>query len=373
MMKANAAPGENYRLIASFKTEEGVFAIWHSPGQRDPSWDEFLMKTPSGQFQQSSMWARVKEVDGWENLRVVAAIDDAIVGGFQILWRQTRLGRIGYVSKGPLAVPEAQTLLERLVGLMCDQARENKIHALICQPPDESRITSDILDRRRFIRSNPMGVIENTLLVDVSHGPDAIDRRMSKKDSLRKVRIARQSGIAIREGTIDDVPLFFSLMSSTCNRQGVKPNPPTKEALQQLWLAFTEHDCLHMTFAEYNGEAVAGNLDIAFGKKVSLWKKGWNFKHADRYPNDLLYYESLHWACRNNYDHCDIGAFDRDLADAMQNGTPLTNAQKKSPNVFHLRFGGTPKILPPARIWIANPILRFGFENVFLPLKQFYH
>ena len=128
-----------------------------------------------------------------------------------------------------------------------------------------------------------------------------------------------------------------------------------------------------MTFAEYNHEVLAGTLNIIFGKKVNLWKKGWNFKHPDRYPNDLLYYEILHWACSNNFNHCDFIAFDRSIADALQKGEPLSDAQKKSRHIFNLRFGGVPKILPPARIWIANPLLRFGYENVFVHLVQFRH
>jgi hypothetical protein len=36
-----------------------------------------------GQFQQSSMWAEVKAVDGWECLRVVATIDEQIAVVFR--------------------------------------------------------------------------------------------------------------------------------------------------------------------------------------------------------------------------------------------------------------------------------------------------
>ena len=159
-----------YCLIESSKTEEGSLSFWYSPGNSDASWDEFLMATPMGQFQQSSMWAQVKEAEGWESLRVVATIADQIVGGFQILWRNIFFGRIGYVSKGPIASPETQSLIEQLLILMCNQARKNKILALIVQPPDDSQITSDILGHHHFIQSNPMGVIETTLLVDVSKG-----------------------------------------------------------------------------------------------------------------------------------------------------------------------------------------------------------
>jgi hypothetical protein len=361
-----------YRLIESSKTEEGLLSFWHSPGNSDASWDEFLMKTPMGQFQQSSMWAQVKEVDGWECLRVVATLKDQIAGGFQILWRNTCLGRIGYASKGPLAVPETQSLIERLVVLMCNQARKDKILALIVQPPDDSQITSDILGHYHFIQSNPKGVIETTLLVDISNGIEAFDRGMNRK-TRRNVRLANHSGVTIREGAEEDIGLFFNLMIATCKRQGVKPNPPTEKTLRQLWLTFSKRNCLRVTFAEYNQEVIAGSLNIVFGKKVNLWKKGWNFKYRDHYPNDLLYYEILHWACSNNFNHCDFIAFDRSIADALQKGAPLSEAQEKSRHIFNLRFGGMPKILPAARIWIANPLLRFCYENVLVRLARFCH
>lgn len=359
---------KRYTLIESCKTPEGLLSIWYSLGSSDTAWDEFLMKTSLGQFQQSSMWAQVKAVDGWECLRVVATIEDQIAGGFQILWRRTRLGRIGYVSKGPVAVPETPGLIERLIVLIRDQARQHKILALIVQPPDDSQITSDILGRFQFIQSNPMGVIETTLVIDVSKGHDVLDKGMNR-NSRRQVRLAKKSGVVIKEGAIDDIGLFFNLMSETCKRQGTRPNPGSVEALGQLWRAFARHNRLRVFFAEYNHEVIAGLLNIVFGRTVYLWKKGWNFKGRECYPNDLLYYEILHWACSNNFNHCDFAALDRNIADALINGRPLSEAQQKTRDMFNIRFGGMPKLLPPARIWIADPIMNFAYENILVRLK----
>jgi len=350
-------------LIETSKIPEGVLSIWRSSQNNDPVWDEFLAKSPMGQFQQSSMWAEVKAVDGWECLRVVATIDDQVAGGFQILWRRTRLGRIGYVSKGPVVVPETQNLVDRLAVLMRDQARENKILALVVQPPDESQLTSDILGRCGFIQSNPMGVIESTLIIDVSKGHDVLDKGMNR-NSRRLARLAKQSGVLIKEGTPEDIGLFFNLMKETCKRQGTRPNPGSVEALGQLWRTFSRHNQLRVFFAEYDHEVIAGLLNIVFGKKVSLWKKGWNFKGHDCYPNDLLYYETLHWACTTNYNHCDFAALDPNIADAMINGRQLSETQQKTRDIFNIRFGGIPKLLPPARIWIANRFIRFWYNNL---------
>jgi lipid II:glycine glycyltransferase (peptidoglycan interpeptide bridge formation enzyme) len=361
-----------YKLAESCQTAEGTLSFYQSTESDDVSWDEFLMQTPLGQFQQSSMWAQVKEVDGWESLRIVATLRDQIVGGFQILSRDTRFGRIGNVSKGPVAAPETEDLVELLVVAMRRQANESKIIGLIVQPPDESKITSKILDRHHFIQSNPMGVIETTLLVDVGNGKEALDKGMTRK-TRKYARLANQSGVTIREGKEDDVALFFDLMNATCKRQGEKPSPSSVEALRQLWRVFSKRNCFRATFAEYNNEVIAGSLNIPFGKKVNLWKKGWNYKYPEQHPNHLLYYEILHWACSNKFDHCDFIAFQRSIADALQKGIPLSEAQEKSRHIFNLRFGGVPKILPPARLWIANPLLRFGYENVFVHLSTFIH
>ena len=369
-MVMSAEWSKQYNLIESNESSEGALSIWYSEGNNDIVWDEFLKKTPMGQFQQSSMWAQVKEAEGWKCLRVVAASEDQIVGGFQILWRNVYLCRIGYVSKGPVAVPETKNLIERLVPLMIEQARLKKIHALIVQPPDDSNITSDILDRACFIRSNPMGVIETTLLVDLSKGIDALNKGMSKKTK-KYVRIAKSRGVVIREGIENDIGLFFHLMSETCKRQGVKPTPPTEEALRQLWLRCARHDCLRVTFAEYNQEVLAGRLNIIFGNKISGWKKGWNQRYCDCYPNDLLYYETLQWACSRNYSHCDVVAFDRSIAHALLNGKPLSETQEKSRNIFHLRFGGVPKFLPSARIWIANPLIHQIYKKILTRFVRF--
>jgi lipid II:glycine glycyltransferase (peptidoglycan interpeptide bridge formation enzyme) len=367
-----AAASLYYKLVESCQTEEGTLSFYQSPESDDASWDEFLMKTPLGQFQQSSMWAQVKEVDGWECLRIVATLKDILIGGFQILFRKTPLGRIGYVSKGPVVISETPGVVELFVKQMFNQANENKMIALIVQPPDDSKINSNILERYRLTQSNPMGVIETTLLVDVSKGGESLDKEMNRK-TRRNARLASQSGVIIREGKEEDAALFFNLMNATCERQGEKPNPSSVEALQQLWRIFSKRNCLRVTFAEYNNEVIAGSLNIVFGKKVNLWKKGWNYMYPDKHPNDLLYYEILHWACLNKYDHCDFISFQRSIAEALQKGIALSDAQEKSRHIFNLRFGGVPKILPSALIWIANPFVRFCYDHSFVHLSKLSH
>jgi lipid II:glycine glycyltransferase (peptidoglycan interpeptide bridge formation enzyme) len=213
-----------------------------------------------------------------------------------------------------------------------------------------------------------MGVIEATLLVDVSRGKEAFERGMNK-DTRRRIRLAQKNGIIIREGNEKDVALFFALMNATCKRRGVRTNPAREETLGRLLSAFSARNCLRVTFAEHNRDVIAGIMSIPFGEKVNVWKKGWNYTHHDSYPNDLLYYDTLQWACSNKFDHCDFAGFDRNIACCLIKGQPLSVSQKRSRDIFNLRFGGVPKLLPHALIWFTNPIFLFLYRHIVVRTK----
>lgn len=369
MGKEIPSPKMKYRLIESSDTEEGLLSIWHSSAKSDASWDDFLMKTPLGQFQQSSMWAHVKEVDGWECLRVVATRNDQIIGGFQILWRGTFLGRIGYVSKGPIAVPETPGMIERLAVMMRNEAEKHKILALIVQPPDESLMTLAILSRHNFVQSNPMKVIESTYLIDVKMDIGLREEKFSKTTRW-KIRKAQKNGVLIREGDISDIPVFFNLMLATCKRQGAAPNPSSVDALRTLWKTFLQQGCVRLTLAVCNDNIIAANLYLLFGNRVTFLKKGWSGHQVNLFPNELLTYEGIQWSRQHkDYNQFDFAGINRGIAEALIAGRALSAEQKISRDIFQLHFGGVPKLLPPARIWIANSFVRFVYNHVVVRLR----
>lgn len=82
------------------------------------------------------------------------------------------------------------------------------------------------------------------------------------------------------------------------------------------------------------------------------------------HPNDVLYYDGFLWACNNGYTMADIAGIDRDIAEAVIHGHPLTEKQKASRDYFNLRLGGTPKLLPKAVIYIDNQVARRAFRAV---------
>ena len=89
-----------YLKLDSIDTPKGVLTAWQSTQPIDDQWDDFLASTPLGHFYQTSMWAQVPILDGWEHLIVLITLNDGLVGGFQILTRsKSYLGKIGLVLK----------------------------------------------------------------------------------------------------------------------------------------------------------------------------------------------------------------------------------------------------------------------------------
>lgn len=334
---------------------------WLSPALADPLWDNFLRRTPCGQFQQSSLWAEFKAGEGWKPHRVVFTNASGIVGGFQLLWKKTRLGRVGYVSKGPVAHPETPAMVRLLEKELAGAARELGLTALIAQRADESRMHPEPDGEFGFLQSNPLGVIETTYLVDVRPEIDVLRSKMST--SLRRnIRNARRQPCGVREGTEADIPRFFELMEATCRRQRTTPNPSSVEALRRLWKVFSRAGAIRLTFAEGSGLVPAAKLSLTFGDRMTVWKKGWDGTQGDWHPNELLEDDALEWGHSHGFRLCDFGSLGRATALAILKSQPLDAKNLSTRDEYHLRFGGFPHLLPPARLLLPNPILRWGYR-----------
>ena len=354
--------GECYHQIKGLPPVFGSLVAWFSGALKDTLWDNFLQNTPLGQFQQSSMWADYKAGEGWKHHRVILTESDTIVGGFQLLWRKTRLGRIGYVSKGPVTRSETTEMARMLEFLMKGAVAELGIVALIIQSPDASRTDYGLSTDSDFSPDNPMGVIEATYLIDVRAEKEALHRNMSP--SLRRnIRKARRQPMNVREGTEADLPRFFELMEATCRRQLTKPNPASLDAVRRLWHAFAPFNSVRLTFADCPGATPATKLSLIFGERMTVWKKGWDGSHSDWHPNELLESDAMEWAHDHGCRTCDFCSFNRAAAEQLVNGRPLSEINLTSRDEYHFRFGGLPKLLPRARMYVANPIVRWGYRT----------
>lgn len=334
---------------------------WFSKGSTDPAWDHFLQSTSLGHYEQSTLWAQAKRSEGWWPIRIVLTLDGQIAGGAQILVRRTRLGDVGYINRGPMVVPPDPAILDYLVEMLISTTKANNLRGLVIRPPDESTIDNRFWASHRFLPNDLLKFDSATLLLDLARGMDTI--RQGMRRTIREgIRQSQRRGIRLREGAEQDIPMFFNLLTATCQRQGKTPQPATERAFLEVWKAFYPSGCARLSFAEVDGEIIAGSFNLCFGARVTGWRKGWSGTHRERHPNHALIFEVIEWAHRRGYKVFDFGGMERDVAECLLQGDILLERQKTGKDFAHLGYGGTPRLLPDSHVYISHPLLRSAYQ-----------
>jgi hypothetical protein len=322
------------------------------------AWDRFLTQRSTGQFQQSTMWAEVKQSLGWRVEAVQFHEGESLVGGFTMFWRRTWLGRIGYVTKGPVLVEETDAAARFAAASLVATARRLGLVGLVVQPPDDSPTLGAALRHHRFAEDHWARVVDATIVLEMDRGLDRI-RSGFTKSLRRNLRQAGRKGTRIRLGTEEDLPLFHRLMTATCVRRQTRPNPASVGEVRTIWRAFEASRAVRLAFAYCGEEPVAATLAIGFGARADLWKTGWTGTHPEWHSNELLTAAELEWAIEGRRRLCDFGAIERQTARRLLAGADPGAMLIDGRYTFLLQFGGQPKLLPRAHFYSPWSLVRW--------------
>lgn len=360
-----------YTKIKQKNVDSRNIQIWKTqlPGE-DLDWDSFLSHTPGGRFEQTSLWAQVKEIDGWQPLRLIFTIDDEIVAGFQILMKKKPLvGYIGYVSKGPVVNGEDTKIIQLVVSQLKIITKNSGIKVLIVQPPDYSKSMFSNLNRNGFLDDTITKAVIATTRVNLSSDINTIFGSMSTSTK-RNIRLGMRKGITIREGNINDLCTFFNFMVTSCRRQNVSPNPGSVDYFYALWKRFKPKGHVILLMSEYDHEDISGIIAIGFGDTVYIYKIGWSGKFGKYRPNDVTHWELIKFAKSSGYRYLDFVGIEPEVAEIMSQGNPFPEQFKQTVSSFKLGFGGEALLLSKACVYIYNPFLKGAYKNIFPVIKS---
>ena len=321
-----------------------------------------------GQFYQTSKWAQVKTSGGWQPLIIVITLDDALIGGFQILIKAKRyIGKIGLLLKGPVVTSSDSKILKFTIDILRKTAKANQIQALIIQPPDRDEGMPGLLKESNFSPNHLEHVVKNnTVVIDIRGDEDSIFKAI-KRTKRQNINTAIRKGVKVREGNRDDLSTFFRFMLETCKRQQVSPSPSSEEFLTQMWDIFSRTGNMKLFVAEYGGEDVSCLIVIPFGDTAYLWKFGWSGEYAKLFPNLIIYWEIFKWAKASGLSYADLGtAVSKDIADTSWNGETISEELAKTYSYFKVSFGGEVVRLTDGFVYIHNPLIRWAY-NRFMP------
>ncbi len=335
-----------------------------SDSLEDTRWDDFLESRNGGHYQQSSIWAQYKASQGWSCIRVVFEEENEIVGGYQLLWKQTRRGKVAYVSKGPVIPCQSANRIRATLDSIKKIISDNRILAAIVQGPDDShsRLIEE-MEQAKLAQCASLGIVDSTILIDVTRSRDEI--LASMRSSARSTRNkALRSGLTFRHGDSHDLPVFFDLMKRTCERQKTNPQPHSLDSLTAAWNALnTRSPKASLQFVEHKGKILCGAFLINFSDRTTIYKVGWDGARREFQPNPLLFSEILLHAAEGKAKVVDFATFDRDLAHSILKRIPVSPELLKRRDFYKSAYGGIPQLLPTARIWIRNPAIRFFFNQ----------
>ncbi len=262
------------------------------------AWDEFVTRHPVGNILQTSRWGQHKSAFGWD-WDVVAPEANPIAGavsGALVLYKPLplHLGTVAYVPRGPLVDWRNPEHLSAMWKALLANARRHRAWALWVEPAlfdtDETRTW---LANRELRPASRTIQPARTILVNIQGSEDDILAQMKSKTRYN-IRLAERKGVAVREGTAQDVADFYALMIETGARDkfGVHSEEYFRRALE-LFLPTGQAALL---LAEIAGETVAGLMVFALGQTAWYFYGASSDRHRNAMPAYAVQWAAIRWA-----------------------------------------------------------------------------
>ena len=115
-----------------------------------------------------------------------------------------------------------------------------------------------------------------------------------KSKTRYNLRLAERKGVVVRIGTLQDIPIFYSMYAETGQRDGFLIRPLAY--YDDAWQAFLQAGMAQIFLAEAEGEAVAGLILFRFGERAWFMYGASTDKHRDKMPNYVLQWAAIRWA-----------------------------------------------------------------------------
>ncbi|HKY50661.1 MAG TPA: peptidoglycan bridge formation glycyltransferase FemA/FemB family protein [Candidatus Limnocylindria bacterium] len=292
-------------------------------------WDDAAARSPGGHVMQSSVWAAVRERQGWqaEYVRIGDPLPLALV-----LWRDAPLGqRIAYVPRGPVVAPGDNDGLRLALTRLAALARERRAVFLKVDPEVDEPFAGEALRAAGFARS-PQDIQPVLATLELDLGPDeeALLSAMDK-DTRWSVRQGPKRGVTVREAS-DDAGLraFYDLYALTGRRASFITR--TWEYYRSIWRALIDAGLATLRLAHVDGAPVAGALTWRCGEREVYQTGATNDAARKSHAAYALVWECIIGAKRSGATRFDLGGIPTDVT---RKDDPMYG-----PYLFKRGFGG---------------------------------
>lgn len=266
------------------------------------NYDEFLKtRFVSGDFLQSSIWqdflGRQKK-----NFWQLAVIENNQTIATCLLYENNLLmGRSYlYAPKGPIisdSLSDEKT--KEALGLIFSKARDIAISTtkkeevfFRAEPASENQVLPELI-------KTPDVQPRDTWILDIDKDPQEILAGMHQKTRYN-IALARKHGVKVRFSTDEkDIDYFLKLIKKTYERNQITAHPDNYYKL--LYKVLLDNKAGQLCLAEVNGQVVATNMIIRFGKAVTYMHGASDYKFRKHMAPHSLQWETIRQSAELGY------------------------------------------------------------------------
>jgi lipid II:glycine glycyltransferase (peptidoglycan interpeptide bridge formation enzyme) len=276
------------------------------------TWDDFVASR-GGHILQSTVWGELKSRFGWRTHRIALMRNETMVAGAQILYRRLPLGlQFAYIPRGPVVDYNDDNTVAALFDALYHAAKSRGAFILKIEPNiPASNFQLATFDLHSLISNLvPSNAIQprTTIHLDLTRDLATILAQMKPKWRYN-IRLAERKGVRVREGCVDDLPVFYRLQQITSVRDHFAIH--SAAYYRAAFELFTQRDYARLFVAEYASEPLAMIFVTAFGGEAIYLYGASSNEHRERMPNHALHWAAMQWAKARGcarYDLWGLGA-----------------------------------------------------------------
>ncbi|MCU0523055.1 MAG: peptidoglycan bridge formation glycyltransferase FemA/FemB family protein [Anaerolineae bacterium] len=260
------------------------------------AWNRFVAAHGRGNLLQTSQWGSLKQNFGWDWELVTLDNGDSPIAGAIVLYRKLPLGlgTIAYVPRGPVVDWDNVAQTKALLATLHRAARRRQAWACWIEPEvlDGGSVAS-LLKGVGYSLANHTIQPRSTIVVDLSPSEDEILAAMKSKTRYN-IRLAERKSVTVREGTIADVEVFYTLMQETGERDafGIHSLDYYRRAME----LYSPVGQVALFLAELDSEPLAGLMVFAVGTRSWYICGASSDQHRNLMPAYAVQWAAMRWA-----------------------------------------------------------------------------
>ena len=256
----------------------------------EPSeWNHSISSLPGAHVLQTWEWGQVKEAFGWKALpKTWVDSKNAVTAAALVLKRSTKVMGfpfdILYAPRGPLldwgnsstARNGARSTRGRSTTIECCFHKDRSGFGIGSGVPGAIDSSHNLIGEHSVTALKQRGGIirvrqiqfSNTVWLDLNGSEqDWLDRM--KQKTRYNLHLAQRKGVAVRQGTLNDLGMLYHMYAETSQRDGFVIRP--EEYYRCVWQTFMQRDMASCLIAEVEGQPIAGLFLFHFAGKRGIY------------------------------------------------------------------------------------------------------